>query len=249
MIAAASLSVSAAAEQTIDNLVNSANSIENTLQTAYKSVYGVSYYAGVGGIVQSDVMASSKLSVAQMDAYNNALTDVQNATYYTAQEFFEDQHSNAMNDLSTAVDNFATAALEISKVIEVADIAVEADTVPEQQALQTYITANDVELTQSDVAAYNQSLDDITNAAQDAAAFKAAANDESMKDIANNAASNYNQSLYSATASFSAANDEMLIAFASGQSLGFHGFFQDDMKSNLDVMGVGESIYAEQGWE
>ena len=247
LILAASLSVSAQADE-IQDLINSANSIENSLQTAYKGISGVSYYAGVGGIAQTDVLAAAKLTASQVDSYNTALAAVSSASYYSAEQFYEDQHTAAMEDLSTAVDAFSVAAQEIAKVIEVAEVAESATTVETKQGLQNYIAENDVELTQGDISAYNQSLDDITNAAQQAAAFKAAANDQSVTEIADNAAASYNQSLASATASFNAANDQMLVTFASGQSVGYYGFFGDDFKSNVDVMGMGETIYADQGW-
>jgi len=247
LILAASLSVSAQADE-IQDLINSANSIENSLQTAYRGISGVSYYAGVGGIPQSDVLAAAKLTASQVDSYNSALAAVSSVSYYSAEQFYEEQHTAAMEDLSTAVDAFSVAAQEISKVIEVADVAESATTVETKEGLQNYIAENDVELTQADITAYNQSLDEITNTAQQAAAFKAAANDQSVTEIADNAAANYNQSLASATASFDAANDKMLVAFASGQTLTYYAFFGDEFKSNVDVMGMGQTIYEDQGW-
>lgn len=250
MITVASLNVSVAqSEQTIDDLVSSAASIQQSIVNAQKGIYGITAYAPLGGIAPDSVLDSGKISQSQIDAYNNALAGVANATYYDAQQFFDDQYETSMEDLTSAVDTFSAAALELNKVIEVAEIAAEADTVTEQQNLQTYISDNDVEITQSEVAAYNQSLDEITDAAQSAAAFKAAANDTTMKDIANDVASDYNQSLYEATASFTAASDRMVLAFANGSSLTFGGFFQDDMKSTMDIMGMGSSIYEEQGWQ
>lgn len=242
------LSVSAAqSEQTIDALISSANSIQTSIDSGKTIVYGLNAYASVGGIAPDGTVNSGLISQAQIDAYNSALSDIQNANYYDAQTFFDDQYSQSMTQLATAIDTFADAAVQIETVIAVADIAAEADTVTEQQSLQTYIGANDVELTQADVSNYNTSLTDVQTYAQAAAAFKAASGDAQVKSIADDAATNFNESLYTATAAYSAANDHLTIMFQSG-SMGMIGFFSDDFKTIAEVMGAGQTIYDDQGW-
>lgn len=205
---------------------------------------GAGYYAGNGGIVETGTVTQFQITQEQMNAYNGALQEVKDAVYYNTRMLFEDKHEEAMTNLAAAVDVFTVAAQEIAKVDAVADVAETADTPEEQVAMQEFIATSDVELTQQEVAAYNDSLADIETHSQEAAAFLQAANNTFITDTSDNHAKDFNVSTINATASYTATNDTLRLIWAADHQISFHNFFSNDFKASADVMGMGQSIYA-----
>lgn len=205
---------------------------------------GSAHYASVGGIPEVGSITQFTISQEQVDAYNNALQDVRSAVYYNTKMLFEDKHEEAMANLSAAVDVFTVAAQEIAKVDAVAEVASTADTTEEQVAMQDFIATNDVELTQQEVTAYNDSLADIETHSQEAAAFLQAANNTFITDTSDSHAQDFNASTLQATATYTATNDTLRLVWAADQQISFHNFFSADFKSSADIMGMGQTIYA-----
>ena len=245
---AVSLSVSGQAlGDEISDLINASNSLITTMDAGQYAVSGLAYYAGIGGIAESNTIDSGIISQAQMDAYNTALADVQSATYYSSQIFFEEQAEVALEQMSLAIDEFVDATSAMSQVISVFNMASEATTTETQLALQSYVTDNSLSITQGQVLEYNESLESVQTYSQMAAAFIQASQDTSINDIVDTHTQDWNQSLVSATASYSQINDTLNISFVDQQNgISFIGFFQNDMKSALDIMGAGQSIYEGQ---
>ena len=191
----ASLIVSGAAHANeIDNLVNTSQSIRDTFKYGIKAVGGLQAYAPVGGIAPTGTVDQGKISYDQSKAYNDALVAVQNAVYTYdpgAQEYFDNQADIAMSEVNAAVDTYVQAAqavIEVATVNEMAQDAQEAGDERGAMALQEYIEANDVVLSDAEVDFYNESLDNVESAAQTAAAYFAVAGDAEMVDQANQAA-------------------------------------------------------------
>lgn len=204
---------------------------------------GAGYYAGNGGIIDTNTVMQYQITQEQLDTYNGALQEVKDAVYYNTRMLFEDKHEEAMTNLSAAVDVFTVAAQEIAKVDAVAEVASTADTVEEQVAMQDFIATSDVELTQQEVTAYNDSLADIETHAQEAAAFLQAANNTFITDTSDQHSKDFNVSAINATATYTATNDTLRLIWASDHQVSFHNFFSHDFKTSADVMGVGQSIY------
>lgn len=217
--------------------------LSQTITSARYAVAGAGYYAGSGGIIDTNTVVQYQITQEQLDAYNGALQEVKDAVYYNTRMLFEDKHEEAMTNLSAAVDVFTVAAQEIAKVDAVAEVASTADTVEEQVAMQDFIATGDVELTQQEVAAYNDSIADIETHSQEAAAFLSAANNQFITDTGDKHAQDFNISTINATASFNATNDTLRLIWAVDQQISFHGFFSNDFKASADVMGMGQSIY------
>lgn len=248
MTLAVSLSVSGQAyADEITDLINASNSLITTMDAGQYAVSGLAYYAGIGGIAESNTIDSGIITQAQMDAYNTALADVQSATYYNAQMFFQDQADIALEQMSLAIDDFVDATSAMSQVITVFNMASEATTTETQLALQSYVTDNSLSLTQGQVLEYNDALESVQTYSQMAAAFIQASQNEFITQTVDSNTESWNESLLTSTASYSQANDYLNVSFISQQQgIGFSGFFQADMKSALDVMGVGQSIYEGQ---
>lgn len=245
---AVSLSVSAPAyADEISDLVNASNSLITTMDNGQYAVSGLAYYAGIGGIAESNTIDSGIISQTQMDAYNSALADVQSATYYNAQMFFEDQADIALEQMSLAVDDFVDATSAMSQVITVFSMASEATDTDAQLALQSYVTDNSLSITQGQVLEYNESLESVQTYSQMAAAFVQASQNEFITSTVDQQSQDFNVQLTQTTATYTQSNDHLQLTWNNtNESLGFFNFFQNDMKSALDVMGAGQSIYEEQ---
>lgn len=245
MTLAVSLSVSGQAyADEISDLVAASNSLITTMDNGQYAVSGLAYYSAIGGIAVSDTIDAGTITQTQMDAYNNALLAVEGATFYDSQMFFQDQAQVALEQMSLAVDDFVDATSAMSQVITVFNMASNATDTDTQLALQSYVTDNSLSITQGQVLEYNESLESVQTYSQMAAAFVQASQNTDINDIVDTHTEDWNQSLTTATATYSQINDTLNISFIDQQNgIGFVGFFQNDMKSALDVMGVGQSIY------
>ena len=253
ILTSAFLSVSAAqAETTIDNLVNASRTIAAKLEQGRYAAFGAEHYASVGGIIDYSSVATDDYLITEADvnAYNDALTGVQDALYYTTKMALEDKAAESMVKVSDAVDNFVVASHQLAVVEEVAEraeTAQETSGVEDQLAVQEYVEQNDVSISQETVIEYNQSLEDIAVNARDAGAFLAASKNEQLTSISDQHAQDYDQSMAEASISYSATNDILSVQWATNTShIEFHDFLMGDYVTASEVLGQGEAIYSDQ---
>ena len=241
----ASVSGQAYAETEIDRLIATSQTIATKLKDGYHAAAGLGHYAGVGGIAPDGTVSSALITTTDLNNYNQALQDVTNAVYYNTQMLLEDKHEEAMVNLGTAIDTFVDASAQIAVAVEVAEVAESVDqtNVEQKQGLQDYIATNDVEITQQEVNEYNAALGDVEDYAQQAAGFLAASKNATITDGADASAQSYNASIADTTVAFNAANQSITFYFATGGSHGFYGFLGNDVKTQQEIMGMGQSIY------
>jgi len=232
----ASLIVSAPAySNEIDNLVNASQSIRDSFKYGIQAVGGMHSYAVQGKIAPTGTTEGGKISYDQSDAYNQALAAVQNAVYtYNpgAQEYFDNQADQAMNEVNTAIDTFVEASQAVIEVVVVNQMAEDAQNAGDERgamALQEYIEANDVVLADAEVDFYNESLENVESSAQVAAAYFAVANDEDLVAAADEMAYDIRVTYQEAASSFfDAATQAVWISFDGGttiQGLALGGYF------------------------
>lgn len=253
ILVSAFLSVSAAAaETTIDNLVEASKTIAAKLEQGRYAVYGAEHYASIGGIIDYNAVDTNEYIITEdeLNAYNDALVGVQDALYFTTQMALEEKAAESMVKVSEAVDNFIVASHQLAVVEEVAEkaeVAQETNNVEDQLAVQEYVEVNDVSIKQETVVEYNQSLEDIAVNARDAGAFLAASKSEQLTSISDQHAQDYDQSMAEASISYSATNDILSIQWATNIGhIEFHDFLIGDYVSAADVLGQGEVIYGDQ---
>lgn len=245
-----SASAPAFAETEIDRLLDVSQQISARVQNAKYAVTGAVHAAVQGdGIADVGAVTDYQISTEQMNTYNEALDDVRSAVYYNSQMFLEDAAEEAMDNLAAVVDVFAVAAQEIAKVDAVAEVAENVDTVEEQVQLQEFVQNEDVELTQQDIVAYNDSLENVEAASQEAAAFLIASKAEYVTAESDRFSDSYNQNLLDATVSYTATTDTLELVWASGVHISYSGFFANDFMSTQEVLGVGQSIYEGNTYE
>lgn len=190
----------------IDNLIRTSDSIKQTFNNGVQVIAGQVSYAQVGGI-SPDMIDQYHLTNDQATAYNDALFAMTSAnTTMTAQEYFTQQSDQALDQLSTAVDNYVQASSQIIEAVVVNNMASNAETAEQVVEVQTYIESNDLAITEQSVAGYNDALDSLQQAAQTAAAFVAVANDQTLLDDAQEQMDDLGQSFYFAETVFYSQN-------------------------------------------
>ena len=206
---------------------------------------GASYYAGVGGIAPDGSVTAAQLSAQMVSAYNTALADVQNATYYNTAMLLEDKAAESLSNMSTAVDALVAATTTFATVGAVAEMAAEADTVQEQMNLQEVVSVSDMTITDADVEEYNTALADVETYAQEAAGFLSAASNTTITSSTDNWAAQNNTSVASyGSVTYDATTDLLIMEFYNSNNgtwngVGFEGYLQSDFKTADDIYNTG----------
>lgn len=149
----------------IDNLVNASGDIVSTFDAGIKRVSGVMETAYQGGISQDGYLYDVHMDQAKATAYNNAILEVQQDNFSkTAAEYLAEQSLLAEGNFSAAVDQYVNAASIFIEATAVSNIAQEAqmsgDAVMAQN-VQSYVTNNNVLITEQNVIDYNDALDTV----------------------------------------------------------------------------------------
>jgi hypothetical protein len=219
----------AAADQTISDLATSANALMDQIKLSRTLAAGASYYAGVGGIAPDGSITAAQLSVQMVSAYNDALTNVQNNTYYNTSMLLDDQADIALENMSLAIDALVDATTTFATVGVVAEMAAEADTVQEQMDLQEVVSVTDMTITETDVEEYNTALADVETYAQEAAGFLAASNNTHITSFTDGWTESNNISVAAyGSITYDATSDLLILEFYGQNNeayggLGFEG--------------------------
>jgi hypothetical protein len=191
--------------------------------------------------VIDDALDDGKITNAQFLAYEAALDKVVAHDYSTASnaaELFTQEHTAAMNQLTLAVDLLTSATSVLATATSVSSVAAEADTKPEQVALQEMIQTDEYSIQASEVATYNDAVDNVEQYAQQAGAFLAAANNSDLTSSidAYTATNNLVAGNYT-TITYTQDIDHFIINW-DGQGTGWSGYLADDMKDASDIYGA-----------
>ena len=231
----------------IDALINSIQVIDNKLKVSVTLRTGAVGYAEIGGVIEDGALNDALISKAMLQAYLNALGDVKSYDYtvaQTAQQLFTQEHAAAMYNLSNSIDMLTDATAVLMQATSVAALAAEADTKPEQVALQNLLATDEYSIQAEEVSAYNEAVAAVEDYAQQAGAFLAAANNGELTASIDNYAAQGNFVVGNYTAiQYTQSVDEFVITWADdGYASGWSGYLSSDMKTAQDVYGAGEYI-------
>jgi len=234
-------------QEKIEALISSINDIQDRLVDGTIRSVGAVGYAAIGGVIEDGVMNDSYITSEELNAYLSARDAVLQHDYaiaQTAEQMFMQEHAAAMNSLALAVDDLTAATSVIMTAVEVASVASEADTKPEQVELQGMLETDTYSIDAAEVNDYNESVAAVENFAQQAGAFMAAANNDELTASIDSYASQGNFLVGSYTAiTYTQSVDEFVITWAdSGFGTGWQGYLGNDMKTAADVYGAGEYI-------
>lgn len=234
-------------QQKIENLIQSIQVIDNKLQLSVKLMTGAVGYAEVGGVAADGSFDDAIISQAMLTAYMDALSSVQTHDYavaQTANQMLMQEHTAAMNSLSLAVDDLVLATSALTSATAVASIAAEADTKPEQVALQDMLATEEYSIQAEEVTAYNDSLKAVETYATQAGAFLAAADNTELTASIDNYAQQGNFLVGSYTAiTYTQSVDEFVITWAdAGFGTGWQGYLTPEMKTTEDLYAASQYI-------
>jgi len=204
--------------QAVDDLVNQSSILKQNIDIAIQGIGGFMTYAPSGGIAPDGVLQAGYIKFDDMLAYNTALTNVENATFYSAEDFLTDNQQAAQENMEAAVDDFVEATLAIVEVIEVqeqASQAQETGEIADQEALQDFIQDNDVYITEQEVADYNDAITKIEEYGNQYASFTAVlSNDDYMNEF-QATANEYRNSFLDAAIAFDAQVGMLTVGWES----------------------------------
>jgi len=215
--------------------------MNNRLLASGQLVNGSVGYATVGKVIIDDALDGAKITDAQYLAYKAALAKVVGHDYATAtdaKQLFTQEHTAAMHQLTLAVDLLTSATSVLSTATAVSAIAAEADTKPEQVALQGMLATDEYTIQASEVATYNNSVEQVEKYAQQAGAFMAAANNTELTASIDTYTTQNNLVAGNYTAiTYTQASDEFVITWADAGT-GWSGYLTEDMKDANDIYGA-----------
>ncbi len=191
----------------LDALINSSAALVSQIDRGIK-LAGAGYaYSNTGGALTSGSLAgTAHISTAQLDAYNAALGNMSDyQAYGDVQALLESQAATEFDLMNTAVEEFTEVVVDMIAVVEVAEIAAEAETPDDKAEVQEYVVANETALTitQDQVDTYNQSLDDIEEHGNNASAYLGVAANEDAVAFLQQGAENNNTNANEGTLTFS----------------------------------------------
>jgi hypothetical protein len=228
-------------QQKITELKGTIDLINNRLLASGQLVNGSVGYATVGRVIIDDALDGAKITDAQYLAYKASLDKVLAHDYATAtdaKQLFTQEHTAAMHQLTLAVDLLTSATSVLSTATAVSAIAAEADTKPEQVALQNMLATDEYTIQASEVATYNNSVEQVEKYAQQAGAFMAAANNTELTTSIDTYTAQNNLIAGNYTAiTYTQAADEFVITWADAGT-GWSGYLTEDMKDADDIYGA-----------
>ena len=234
-------------QEKIEALLDSISAIQSRLVNSSIKTVGAVGYAAIGGVIEDDALNDGLITAEELDNYLNAKELVLTHDYaiaQTAEQMFMQEHAASMNSLSIAVDNLTEATSVVMTAVEVATVASEADTKPEQVELQGMLEMDAYSLDVEEANAYNEAVLAVEDYAQQAGAFMAAANNAELTASVDSYAAQGNFMVGSYTAiSYVQSVDEFVIAWSdAGFGTGFQNYLTNEMKTAEEVFAAGEYI-------
>lgn len=231
----------------IQALIDAIDDIQARLLNSDVLTVGAVGYASIGGVINDDALQDGVITNDELGAYltaRDAVLEHDYAIAQTAQQLFMQEHAAAMNSLTIAVDDLTAATTVLMTATSVAATAAEADTKPEQVALQEMLATDEYSIDATEVQEYNEAVVAVETYAQQAGAFMAAANNDDLTASIDTYAAQGNFLVGSYTAiTYTQSVDEFVITWAdAGFGTGWQGYLNPDMKTAADVYGAGEYI-------
>ena len=206
-------------------------------------------HSHMGYVTAEGLSQQAMIDSAEVTAYNNALAGMNLYNPYgDAQTFLEDKASQELTLMNEAVDSFTEAVVAISTVIEVAEIAEAAQTPNEQADVKTYVESNyeSLQLGQSDVDNYNQSLDSIETHANNAGAYLGVSQNKDATQFLQDGAASANSTFFDASVVYDRNQEWVKVSWMTGHASavfinGLDAFNLDLYVSEEDVFFAGEN--------
>lgn len=204
--------------QAVDDLVLRSGILKTNIDFAIKGIAGFREYQmlGQGAIAPADMLMGGYIKYDDWVAYLEALENVQNTTFYSAEDFLQDQQQGAQENFDSSVDDFVEATLAIVTVLAVEEQATKAQEtgdIADQEALQDFIADESVFITEDQIDAYNSAISDLQEYGNQVASFTAVLSNEEYLSQFQASADEFNNSFLDALATFDATVGLMTVAW------------------------------------
>ena len=211
---------SAVQSSELDDLIATSGAIVSQIDRGILITGAAMGYAHTGtGLSSGQLSGTAYISEEQVTAYGNALNGmVAYLPYGSAQDYLDEQAQDQLADMEAAIDDFTEVVVDMLSVVEVNEMSEAADNPDDQAAVQEYVAANDMSISQEDADNYNQSLDDVELAANTAAAYIAVSSNPDAVAYLDQAAQDNNTRIEQNTLSYSSSNQAVSITWASGSA-------------------------------
>ena len=221
----------------MEDLHSAAQVIELQLQLANNLAWEIDMNAHMGVIAEDGTEDAARINAQMISAYNGALQNVRNASYFTAADVLVEEHSVAIENMHTAIDNLVEATSVLQSVSAVADMAAEATTTDEIREVQQAVTITDMSIDQQDVDNFNEAITDVQTFAQQAGAYLAASEDSDITSQLDDFAAQNNIVMTSYTAiSYVQSVDQLMIEFDQSQAyVIFEGYMTGNTKTAAEI--------------
>ena len=242
-IAVLAFLIGSAQANEIDDLVNTSASLVSQIDRGVMLVGAA--IENNGNIGTPGLSASAHISQQQVDAYNSALASMANyMPYGDAQTFLEDMAYSELDQMHDAVDSFTGAVMELNTVIQVNDMAEQAQTPDDRAAVQDFTLANDLQISQETVNTYNQSLDDIETHSNNAGAYLGVAANKEATTFLQQGAENNNSNFETASLSYDAGQQWVKVSWMTGNATAVFvngsNFGMDLYLSESEILSLGQ---------
>lgn len=171
----------------LQSIIDASKVLKDRVDYAYKGVYGMEDITHWQNLIPSkDALSGGLITWEEAQAYNMSIDDYKAYRIQSAyDDLVEQEQWDADMEMHQAVDNFVNASVAVLEAVAVGEMAAEAqeagDTTTAEN-LQTYVTENDVALTQAEVDTYNETLTTVNESAANFAALRIVATSEDMQN-------------------------------------------------------------------
>ena len=189
----------------LDTLIQTSAAIAGKIDNATKLVGAAIENSYTGQVAPSGLADDVFITIAEVQAYNSALSGMSNyQPYGDVQTYLEDKATEELTLMNEAIDTFSEAVVQMSTVIEVADMAETASSPAEEAGVQTYVETNyeSLAVDQDTVDTYNQSVQDIETHANNAGAYLGVSQSKEAVEFLEQGAVNANVNVNDAIASY-----------------------------------------------
>jgi hypothetical protein len=234
----------------LDQLINASSAIVSQIDKGIKMAGAGYSFANQGGSLSNGQLAgTAHISTEQLNAYNTALSTMSGyEAYGSVQTLLETQAATELQLMDSAIETFTEVVVDMIAVVEVAEIAAEAETPEDKAEVQEYVVTNEAALTitSEEVDTYNQSLNDIEEHGNNASAYLGvAANTEAVAFLQQGAEDN-NSDADLGTLTFSQNQAWVSLAYAGTNNANAvyidnreGSFGMDFYLSQTDILAVG----------
>lgn len=227
----------------LDTLIHTSSQIAGQIDKGTKLVGASLMHSHTGNVAPEGLALEAIIAQAEVSAYNEALQDMSNfLPYGDAQTFLEDKAHEELVLMNQAVDTFTEAVVTLSSVIEVAELASEAQTPNDQAAVQGFVESNyqSLQVEQQDVDQYNQSLQDIEHHANNAGAYFGVSQNKEATEFLAQGAENNNAHFDLATVSYVANQQWVQVNWGTGNA---SAVYINGSTYDLDLYVSAEEVY------